>query len=412
MEALPARVAPFFMPEIRHIKARADSLVRHEQHNGRDHLVVPVVMIVQGVLNDSLLLAEEFGKFPEAWDGRPVPIHHPERNGSPISANSPDVHERAVGTIYNTHVDGDKLKAELWIDPNKLPPELLTHMEAGKVLEVSTGYFCEEETKPGVFNGRSYQFIDRNIRPDHLALLPGQIGACSVEDGCGTPRVNEAGFFEKLVTKVAEMVAGKNPAVTHAGLVGNCNCGGSMPIDKSALATKLQAMKQQLGEAEGKKIDALVTKLNTHDKLKANEQLTPDQITLLQEIAGDAQQLKMALAFLDAANSIDAEPEPDPEPTPADMATFQRHMDAEIAKRVDEALRRNSVTERLAINSANPFSREEMASMPVAHLEKLEESIRPADYSGQTGFATNATTDEPAALGLPTGVLTKQEAVK
>jgi len=37
----------------------------------------------------------------------------------------------------------------------------------------------------GVWNEEEYHSIVRNYRPDHLALLPGAIGACSWEDGCG-----------------------------------------------------------------------------------------------------------------------------------------------------------------------------------------------------------------------------------
>ena len=54
-------------------------------HQEKKHLIVPVVMIVEGVLHGSrgplLHLAEEFGKFPEVWNGIPVVINHPQKNG-------------------------------------------------------------------------------------------------------------------------------------------------------------------------------------------------------------------------------------------------------------------------------------------------------------------------------------------
>ena len=76
-------------------------------HQEKAHLVVPVVMMVEGVHNGSQgpLLHEitELGKFPESWNGRPVVIYHPEdEDGNPISANSPEVIDKVtVGRVYN-----------------------------------------------------------------------------------------------------------------------------------------------------------------------------------------------------------------------------------------------------------------------------------------------------------------------
>ena len=55
----------------------------------------------------------------------------------------------------------------------------------GEMMEVSTGLFSEIEPKPGVFKGRHYKGVVRNLRPDHLAILPDSIGACSIADGAG-----------------------------------------------------------------------------------------------------------------------------------------------------------------------------------------------------------------------------------
>ena len=57
-------------------------------------------------------------------------------------------------------------------------------------MEVSTGLFTENVQANGVFGGKAYHAIATNYRPDHLAILPDQIGACSIEDGAGLLRVN------------------------------------------------------------------------------------------------------------------------------------------------------------------------------------------------------------------------------
>ena len=164
-----------------------------KKHEGEKHLVVPVVMMVEGVHNGShgplFHPATELGKFPEVWNGIPVIVSHPQKNGVYVSANSPDiVDEQVIGRVYNTRMEDGKLKAEVWINENKaiqVHPEILGHLHEGKPINVSVGVFTEDELTPGEWNGEKYIGIAKNHRPDHLALLPNEKGACSLEDGCG-----------------------------------------------------------------------------------------------------------------------------------------------------------------------------------------------------------------------------------
>lgn len=167
--------------------------VTEKELEGRKYLVVPVTMIVEGVLNGSqgplLHLAGDFGKIPESWNGIPIVINHPELNGNGISANSPEVIEAGkVGTIFYSHIEDNKLKAEAWLDAEKLGRISVATMSAINALtaiEVSVGVFTENEAIAGMWNGTKYNAIARNHRPDHLALLPDGTGACSLKDGCG-----------------------------------------------------------------------------------------------------------------------------------------------------------------------------------------------------------------------------------
>ena len=162
-------------------------------HNEKPHLVVPVVMMVEGVHNGSqgalFHSIDELGKFPESWNGIPVVIYHPESEGMAVSANSPEIIDKmTVGRVYNTQVDGKRLKAEVWLDEDKLntvSEKTLNDVNDTKEVEVSLGMFTENEMIAGDYNGEKYVGIAHNHRPDHLAILPDQIGACSCADGCG-----------------------------------------------------------------------------------------------------------------------------------------------------------------------------------------------------------------------------------
>ncbi len=180
--------------------------IKTQTFQGDEHLVVPLVAQVEQVILSSnatqpnLVLAEEFGKVPEGWNGRPVVIDHPEINGEKVSANSPDVLEsEKIGSIFNSKVEDKKLKLEAWINlatvetkSDEVKAVIDSLQNDDEITEVSTGLFADIEEKSGVFNGEAFEGVWRNIVPDHLAILSDAKGACSVEDGCGAPRVNEA----------------------------------------------------------------------------------------------------------------------------------------------------------------------------------------------------------------------------
>ncbi len=172
---------------------------RTEDHQGRPHIIVPVVMMVEGVHAGSagpvLHLAEELSQFPHTWNGIPVSIEHPQEDGSFVSCNSPGVIDsQVVGRVFNVRWD-DKLKGELWLDQEHLTtiaPEVLSMVKAGTQIEISAGLFSEDEQTSGEWNGEAYDLISRNHRPDHLAILLEGEGACSLADGCGI-RANRGG---------------------------------------------------------------------------------------------------------------------------------------------------------------------------------------------------------------------------
>lgn len=171
---------------------------RKEVHEGREYIVAPVVILTEGVHCGSagcmLYRASELGKHPQSWNGIPLPVFHPTTpEGEPISANSPEVIEQeSVGRLFGVDFKDNKLAGELWVDVNKAQlrhPEMLSKIRKGEPIEVSTGLWSDHVGDAGEWNGESYITEVINMKPDHLALLPGGRGACSVDDGCGV-RVN------------------------------------------------------------------------------------------------------------------------------------------------------------------------------------------------------------------------------
>lgn len=171
---------------------------------GREVTVLPVVMVRDQVLNNNLgrtyVPPEELETSMDAWNGIDAVLRHPEKHGEPISARSPDVlNESGVGRLFNARMDGDKLKADAYLDHERMAAfvdggAVLNALEEGNAVEVSTGFGVGIiEKREGVINGEPFDLILRDIQPDHLAILTEGIGACSVDDGCGLAVENEDG---------------------------------------------------------------------------------------------------------------------------------------------------------------------------------------------------------------------------
>ena len=167
---------------------------------GKTHYVVPMVMLTVGVHNGTngplLYPADELRASAQRWNGRPVVVYHPVfLSGG--SAGNPEVFNRQkVGTVFNARFDGKRLTAEAWIDQERVglvDDRVHQTIIYNRQMEISTGVFTDNYEEAGVLNSEPYIAVARNYQPDHLALLPDQIGACSIADGCGLMRntVNE-----------------------------------------------------------------------------------------------------------------------------------------------------------------------------------------------------------------------------
>jgi len=169
---------------------------RKEFWNGKQWTVVPAVIMTEGVRAGSegpkLYTRQEMSKNVASWNMKPIVVDHPtDGSGEAVSACSPDIIDnQGVGLMLHTEFDG-RLKTEAWFEDSKIygpfavEPRIGQAINARKSLEVSTGVFVEDDYSPGTYEGKEYDYIARNLRADHLAILLDREGACSRRDGCG-----------------------------------------------------------------------------------------------------------------------------------------------------------------------------------------------------------------------------------
>jgi len=371
---------------------------REEMHQGKKHLVIPVVMMTEGVHNGShgamYHSIDELGKFPGAWNGIPVSIQHPTTEyGAAVSANSPDIIDGAVvGRVYNTRVEKNKLKAEAWLDIDRLKqisPLAAAYLDNKQPLEVSLGMFTQDIAQSGEWQGEFYSAVATNHRPDHLALLPGGSGACSWLDGCGV-RTNAALIKNKegenkmidekhcCPEKVEMLIQDENSLFAEADR-------DWLLIQSEEIIEKLQPV---IVEKEVIKENAPQGGVITREQaiqvltgLSMGGGITKEQaIQVLKESVSDPAQFMTLL--------------------PADIKA-QMEFGLSLYKEHTEKLIQHIMT-----NQASPvWAKEDLQKMSGDHLKKLAESIRArADYSLNGNAQTNKSQQMGEEKLLPPGL--------
>ena len=105
-------------------------------------------------------------------DGIPVTHTHP---------NAGIVTDRGeiLGFLRNPLAENDELKGILEISDK----DLIGDIKAGRIGEVSPGFFCTLDHTAGTLDDAEYDAVQRDILLNHVAVV--QNGRCSIEDGCG-----------------------------------------------------------------------------------------------------------------------------------------------------------------------------------------------------------------------------------
>ena len=178
---------PLLAPSTASVTNRNEGRMRCEMLEGRKHFVIDMVMLVEGTHAGSrgpiYYPANVLRNSAPLWDGRPVVVYHPDFRTSNFAGNPLIFSRQKIGTVFHTKFDRTRLIAEAWLDAERTKEvdnrvyEAVVHQ---KVLEVSTGLIV-------VPNAHDDNSAD-SLFPDHLAILPDQIGACSIADGCGLAR--------------------------------------------------------------------------------------------------------------------------------------------------------------------------------------------------------------------------------
>jgi len=202
------------------------------QFKGRPHLRVPAVLLREMVLHGAggyedgpaFVPFDEIKKTAPLWNGAPIVLGH-----AMSGRDKDEIDQRFVGTVFEVQPQEQNktLNANLYFDIERLQStsitdflgthngnEILQKLEAGEMVELSTGYPAQRDQTQGTYNGKQYTNIQRNIMPDHLGVFSSVKGACSINDGCGVNRLNAEGEIIES-TEDTDMKDNADPVMTH-----------------------------------------------------------------------------------------------------------------------------------------------------------------------------------------------------
>jgi len=307
-------------------------------------------MIVEGVFtgNQGAVLYErsEITKSISSWNHKPITVGHPRQGDQFVSGCLPDAIENySVGMILNTsfNTSTKKLRADAWFDESRLDVVPGGHaikaaLAKQEPMEVSTGLFVDKEITSGQHNGKEYSGKARNFRPDHLAVIVNGVGACSVKDGAGL-LVNKEPVNPEFEKNLADS-----------------DTGGKL------LENRIQEVRESkpliVNEKVKMKRDEILAVIGeSHQEFVTN--LSDDQV--------------VALAKLQRTVTVEV---PVVNEAPKNLDELLASAPADVKAKIEEAFavntaHRDGLIDQIVANEKNQFSKEELAALPTATLDKM-----------------------------------------
>ena len=452
----------------------ASSKVRTETLKGKDYFVAPVSMILEGVWPGSsgpILYPEaEIAKSIPAWNHKPITVEHPkDAQGNLVSgALTESLEKFSLGIVLNAKYNKrtKKLQAEAWFEKDRFAKveggaQIEAALLANQKLEVSTGLFVDALVGNGSYGSKEYVATASNFRPDHLAIILTGEGACSLKDGAGL-LVNKSekvsGDIDKSRPKrkpklignaknLYEIVEKVEEAIKAAYEVYRPDAPSTFVeveavYDSYAIVEVATGMEegyfQQNYAIENGSVTLLgelipVTKKVTY-QVQNQKQEKMERQDLIKKLGSEHAEFVTnmsdeAFKAIEKALAVPAPVVAQPEPAKAEkivcnsVEALLELASEGVKNQVNDALavavkQRESLIEKIVANAKDGFTKEELASFPTAHLNKLASMIQPASvqstgastvYAGEAFVGNQNTTPVKESVPVPPSTFVKSK---
>ena len=113
--------------------------------------------------------------------GAPFTVIHPEEMLH--AAAEDDIREHCEGSVLRAEADWESDPPAMVVDVLVLTASAQQAIESGRIRELSLGYECEDEKRPGVHRGQKYDVVQRRRKVNHLSAV--HVARSRTADGRG-----------------------------------------------------------------------------------------------------------------------------------------------------------------------------------------------------------------------------------
>ncbi len=204
-----------------------------------------------------------------SMEGAPVTVMHPT-----ALVDGDNYSELQKGIVMSdVATEGNLVTATLLVQD----AETIAQIDSGELVELSPGYLADVTDESGTYDGQRYDARQRNIRYNHLSLLPSGHGRSGAEvslrldgvDGIGVETGTDLGKSKDIMSTVRIDSVDVEVGEAHVGLVERVLTERQDAVDAR---DKLQARVDQLEEdllaakVDTTRVDARVALLETAKK--------------------------------------------------------------------------------------------------------------------------------------------------
>lgn len=190
--------------------------IRTVWEDDREYLVVPSITMPDDIImNGGMYPKAEIEAAYKGLENTPAPLGHPKRNGVEIPALDPlAINAYHIGaTNRNVRRERGRVYLEKWIDVLRANESeggrrVLEAIKKNRPIHTSTGVYAKQQL---VTNGDGYNWVARNLRFDHDAILLDEAGAATPSEGVGMLVNSEGKEIECLI--VNNVVEPKKPSL-------------------------------------------------------------------------------------------------------------------------------------------------------------------------------------------------------
>lgn len=210
----------------------------------------------------------------------------------------------AGGVVFNVKSNKGIMTGDFKIFSEQLKDEI-----AHGKKELSLGYLCNYEPEKGVYNGKSYDYVQRNLRGNHIALVDrGRMGS--------DVRVyDKAITMDEMPVDIDDDIPAGAGSPNESGANGSLNNGVKKMVDKATMDDdKRQAIREVMAIAS-----------------KPDSDFSGGEEEKIETIAKLLEKSEYSKSDADTANDVDPDDKPT-ETVPADKKTEETPADTKPAK--------------------------------------------------------------------------------